>query len=78
MTRVAKALNDRYWDEVCGMAGWQAIETAPKDGTRILAWRSGDIFIARWHKMLDAWCDEKEVLRPTHWVPLPEPPSVAK
>lgn len=59
---------------------WQPIETAPKDGTVILAYVSGG------HHALVAWNDDWEdwlhlpwhesmpaVI--THWMPLPAPPQ---
>lgn len=71
------------------MSEWQLIETAPKDGTPILTfyadahgmrrysiryWSSGD-----WGPRSEGWSDEWRQLRkdsPTHWMPLPEPPSL--
>lgn len=63
---------------------WQDIETAPKDGTRILAiWRyrpedphagSASHEVVRWC----GWWDSSDGLtrpEPTHWMPLPPPPA---
>lgn len=56
---------------------WQPIETAPKDGTEILAWDGDDRKILRW--ALGRWDDWDEMPsalgKPTHWMPLPEPPK---
>lgn len=65
---------------------WQPIETAPRDGTRILAWIPCDdekheimwmdVSINgwdRWHYAggwIPAFCQQ-----PTHWQPLPGPPK---
>ena len=68
---------------------WQPIETAPRDGTRIVAWVDGqnwrrcEVILwwrpsssadARWHR------DAERTLAvsgtPTHWMPLPEAPGV--
>jgi len=61
------------------MSNWQPIETAPKDGTPILAFHpfvpigqavgyftENGFFISA----PGGWC-----LLPTHWQPLPEPPD---
>jgi hypothetical protein len=63
---------------------WQAIETAPRDGTPFLAamgWGGEwDMYVARFCRdgsdfilVLD-W-DADQALKATHWVPLPEPPK---
>jgi len=66
---------------------WRQIETAPKDGTAILAYEhwqgktGGDRYTAYWQE-----CGHWSLVRsgdyssddrvyPTHWLPLPEPPK---
>lgn len=71
--------------------GWQPIETAPKDGTRVLIWvctrgsiRRGHAEICVWGKHNDwgpIWLrhNGKEVVdldAATYWMPLPIPPEV--
>lgn len=65
---------------------WQPIETAPKDGTQILAYAEGSrglnyFSVAEWATAKDYaprsvadwfWA---YAIRPTHWMPLPAPPS---
>lgn len=67
---------------------WQPIETAPKDGTRILAyqplgmwhsarpWRGERIEVVYWHQPANPKAEGLWVPshRPTHWMPLPDPP----
>ena len=61
---------------------WRPIETAPKDGTEVLLNCDG-------YFQIGSWCyDESEPARtvwacgsfmlhgPTHWMPIPKPPSV--
>lgn len=72
------------------MSEWQPIETAPKDGRHILLFAPGyrpdinppDYYVAQWRYgmwslvhaggyAVDALLDEE----PSHWMPLPNPPS---
>lgn len=55
---------------------WQPIETAPRDGKRVLAYcapygAGSAHFSDKWH--LD-FCVNREAA-PTHWMPLPPPPA---
>ena len=63
---------------------WRPIETAPKDGTQVLLARSdGIVGCGRWEDVrgvylwVGEWSsDTKDVgLKPTRWMPLPEPPE---
>lgn len=69
---------------------WRPIETAPKDGSLIDLW-CGDyerVADAKWDTKRRAWvewgidgfdCMEwvrlPDYYKPTHWMPLPEPPT---
>jgi hypothetical protein len=66
------------------MSEWRLIETAPTDGTIILGYRDGKVREA--HRVPRDDCEmwvfggssgSTEIapqLKPTHWMPLPEPP----
>lgn len=60
-------------------AQWQPIETAPKDGRHVLAWRihSGTSKVTRWFGPWNAWAFDNACWHPTHWQPLPDPPLAA-
>lgn len=83
---------------------WQPIETAPKDGRKVIVWYLNQNNKARtvmarwltdeeaaetdgdgvgleagWYECIDNWDDYSQVAinqgEPTHWMPLPPPPS---
>ncbi len=69
---------------------WQPIETAPKDGKRVLLGRNdgnrftGLVGVAAWRKDHNSdqfqariWDGWTWMLPPTHWMPLPTPPLPA-
>jgi hypothetical protein len=72
------------------LTGWQPIETAPKDGTRFIAWHEGRSGFFHWQgndgtNRPVGWRDdfiyvypEGDLNGPTHWQPLPEAPNGAK
>ena len=62
--------------------GWREIESAPADGTRVLAFDQGLYGVVRWHRNgrsfdgIAAWRDDEGIiLQPTHWMPLPAAPQ---
>ena len=64
---------------------WLPIESAPRDGTKILVLEDCDVFAAHFNDTGDddsywsVYCGQPAVYqpRPTHWMPLPAPPSEA-
>lgn len=70
------------WNRRAPVAGWQPIETAPKDGTRFLTWdsyygvRMGRAFMRADHDDWLSYVDSngsshKGGIRASHWMPLP-------
>lgn len=57
---------------------WQPIETAPRDGTKILAIEDDNSFNVVWF-CEDCFVREGDMdsffVKPTHWMPLPSPPG---
>lgn len=82
MRAAARALGDRPGAD---RAGWQPIETAPKDGTYILAWDGFGYGVVCWDPDLagteapSQWAlynrFATDALVPTHWQPLPASPN---
>lgn len=76
------------------MSQWQPIETAPKDETAVFLWGCiegspysrphigiDDLVQAYWDEKAQAWRAidyEGWVPAPTHWMPLPAPPTSEK
>lgn len=65
------------------ISGWHLIDTAPQDGTEILASDYDAIEIVRWdkgcfkHNTPGRWLNrESEIIDPSWWQPLPEHPSL--
>jgi hypothetical protein len=69
---------------VLPLSAWQPIETAPKDGTKFLGYRRGEVATSFYVPRDDCemWSFGNESgafehwprVRPTHWKPLPAPP----
>lgn len=65
--------------------GWQPIETAPRDGTRMLLWVRGHlVMLGSWaghgaYSGAAFWSNNVPIVpQPTHWLPLPQPPAQAE
>lgn len=65
------------------MSEWQPIETAPKNGSRVLLWNpewSGPCTAQFYGDAAGGWKLDKRMppfaYQPTHWMPLPAPPNV--
>lgn len=60
--------------------GWLPIETAPKDGARILLFLPNQLGDSVWTGLwAEGWHVSygKAEREPTHWMPLPSPPAIA-
>lgn len=57
------------------MTKWLPIESAPKDGVEVLTWDGDWVRVAE-HAHDDFWRTlGLATHKPTHWMPLPEPPK---
>ena len=76
-------LSEAFAREIlAAIPAWQPIETAPRDGTRFLAFSpfgSQNMDIVSWDGEADSWADFSGAWWPdgdlSHWQPLPEPPK---
>lgn len=63
------------------MSKWMKIETAPRDGTGFLGfvnkdWIEGFYFSdGQWCWLSDGDSPTRNAYNPTHWMPLPSPPT---
>ena len=60
------------------MNEWKPIETAPKDGTRVLVLHEEGFAVVAFKRRTAwrvTWRFEKLHGRPTHWMPIPDPPG---
>lgn len=69
---------------------WRPIDTAPKDGTRVLLSEGADVDIgawadwggkaACWETDVDAvkWDQRRRHFEPAYWMPLPSPPKAER
>lgn len=61
----------------CPLHQWNSMDTAPKDGTKILAVDASEphrlIYIIEWDGWWRIFMDGQSFY-PTHWMSLPEPP----
>lgn len=64
------------------MNDWRPIETAPRDGGKdhpFLAWNDPYWRLCYWsdlhHDWVDYWDGDPAFVPPTHWMPLPKPPT---
>jgi hypothetical protein len=65
--------------------GWRTMESAPKDGSEVLAWAreaaGGRCTTVEWSRSRGSWIEcydldgWMEGYGPTHWRPLPSPPE---
>lgn len=66
----------RVVDGIPDDARWQPIETAPKDGTRLLlANTTGKLADGVWSTRYEVWSWPYMMTEPTHWMPLPAKPD---
>jgi hypothetical protein len=74
-----KALFDEYIRGLNeSMSDWQPIETAPKDGTRLLlATPTGKVADGMWSTRYEVWSWPYVMAEPTHWMPAPPIPTIA-
>lgn len=72
------------WNDVSSVSVWRPIDTAPKDGTKILANTYKGAAVILWDSEEACWCFVSQAIpcyaflkstAPTHWMPLPSPPS---
>jgi hypothetical protein len=65
------------------MDEWKTIDTAEVSDENVILWNGKRVFVG--YRLDAGWCDacvndqyagEPEQPQPTHWMPMPEPPSI--
>ena len=69
-------LAGQTWQAIESRAEWREIETAPKDGSRFLAIKHGEIVFAFYDADSDEFVDSHFNSHLTHWAPLILPPKL--
>jgi Protein of unknown function (DUF551) len=61
--------------EAMSMGAWRGVDSAPNDGGYVLVSGGSVVLVA--YQLRGSWYTETAILdwRPTHWMPLPEPPK---
>jgi len=86
LEREAAEINAWIFDDLPKYFEWEPIQTAPKDGTRIIVndpKRSNKtyktkVLVVFWHKENEEWVSTMSNAHnpvPTHWMHLPDPPT---
>lgn len=77
--RAVQIASERHGYTLARASGWLPIETAPRDGTAILAARETAVYATHWHVDKNAFVvrsfDKLIECNPTHYMPLPPPPA---
>lgn len=80
MTPATRALLTEAAACIREMVAWRPIETAPRDGTEIIAMIARKRVRLAWYfkpsSRTEGWLDENgRSITPTHWLPLPPAPG---
>lgn len=86
---MAKELEFKTLITAATRQAWQPIATAPRDGSRVLVYRPSfdgdyiprvgvDYYATTHYTEGKTWMRSREDCQPTHWMPLPEPPTGEK
>jgi len=74
-----KALTPTFNPMKTNQPMWQSIENAPKNLNQIILYCGEFICMGRWSEYYKEWEDDagmgKLRIQPSHWMPIPEPPS---
>lgn len=76
LKEAASVITDRNAAIAALRQPWQPIETAPKDGTRVLlSTPTGKVADGAFYQRYGVWSWPYVMANPTHWMPMPAPPA---